>query len=370
MATRSDSQFSEIPLQPKDAAFSLIEAFHADPFPQKVDLCPGFYRDENAKPWILPSVALAKQRLQADPSEAHHEHLPMQGHPKLLSGARELVFGRDVELQRIASIQTVSGTGANHFAAQLLSEVIKPKNVWISAPSWINHTEIWENVNDSINKRFYPYYRKEDQSLDFTGMVDTLSSQSRPGDVVVLHACAHNPSGLDLSVEQWKTVASVCVEKKLFPLFDSAYQGFATGDLEKDAWAIRYFYGLSHLEFAVAQSFSKNFGIYGERIGALHLVVNSAEAAQRTLGRLLRLQRAQITSPPSYGAKIVATILSDEELFKQWLKDLDHMSGRIKQMRKRLYDELKKRDTPGSWDHLLVEVTWFSSNLLLCHPSC
>ncbi|KAL1637198.1 hypothetical protein SLS56_000857 [Neofusicoccum ribis] len=283
------SHFAGLPVTPPDAAFSLVAAFAADDFPEKVDLCPGFYRDEEANPWILPSVAKAKQLIHDDPT-TDHEHLPLSGHPELIANARDLVFGSGKEKHaRIASIQTVSGTGSNHLGARFLSDELAPpkKRVWISDPSWINHTEIWLNVNPGIERRIYPYYARDTQSLDFEGMKRTLLRDAAAGDVVILHGCAHNPTGLDLTREQWEIIAYICEEKDLFPFFDLAY-------------------------------------------------------------------------PPAFGARIVAKIFGDQVLYQQWQDDLHQMSRRMKQMRQRLYEELKKRETPGSWEHILVEIGMFS----------
>jgi aspartate aminotransferase len=164
----------------------------------------------------------AKEILNADKSE-NHEHLPLTGHPKLISGARNLVFGAGSdELARVATLQTISGTGSNHLGARLMSDTTSPKRVWISDPSWINHKKVWKTVNPSIERRSYPYHDSIKQSLNFDGMMDTLRSEALPGDVVILHACAHNPTGIDLSKEQWTAVADLCEEKALFPFFDLA----------------------------------------------------------------------------------------------------------------------------------------------------
>ncbi|PQE18767.1 aspartate aminotransferase protein [Rutstroemia sp. NJR-2017a WRK4] len=354
------SLFDVLPFTPPDSAFSLIAAFAADESPQKVNLCPGFYRDEQARPWVLPSVQKAKEILNADITQ-NHEHLPLTGHPQLISGARKLVFGssHEEDLARIATIQTVSGTGSNHMGARLLCDVGAPKHVWISDPSWVNHTEVWEIVNLTVEQRFYPYFAEATLSLDFEGMLQTLKTEAIEGDVIILHACAHNPTGQDLSKEQWKIVADLCEEKSLIALFDIAY-------LEQDAWPIRHFFDRG-LEFVVAQSFSKNFGLYGERVGALHVVTRSKEASSKVLGHVLRLQRAEITTPPSYGAKIVAIILSDKELFRQWEDDLQHMSNRMKSMRQRLYEELKWGQTLGEWEHIVSEVSeWQATCSIRC----
>ncbi|KAH6991691.1 pyridoxal phosphate-dependent transferase [Fusarium venenatum] len=327
------SLLADLPTTQPDEAFALVADFKADTNEQKVDLCPGFYRDDKAKPWVLPSVAQGKERIHGD-SSLDHEHLPLAGHPGLLLGSQKLLFGTTRDLKRVSSIQTVSGTGANHIAAQFLVTKLKSKTVWISNP--IRHR------------------------VDFEAMTETLRKNARAGDVIILHACAHNPTGADLTSEQWKTVAEICKKSSLFPVFDIAYQGFASGDLDQDASAINHFYDRSDLEFAVAQSFSKNFGLYGERIGVLHVVALDMETAAKLTPLLTRLSRAEITSCPSYGARIVAEILSGPNLYEQWLRDLVTMSERMKSMRRSLYQGLKRREVKGSWEHLLTDIGMFS----------
>ncbi|KAH8592172.1 pyridoxal phosphate-dependent transferase [Bisporella sp. PMI_857] len=354
------SQFASLTEATPDAAFVLIEAYKADLSPLKVDLSPGFYRGEDARPWILPSVQKAKQALLKDPT-ADHEHLPILGHAGLLDSAQKLVFDATSEdASTIASIQTIAGTGANHLGALFLAKASRPQTVWISDPSWINHTEIWQLVDNEIERRIYPYFDKQSFTIDVEGTISTLQSKAREGDVVVLHGCAHNPTGLDFSKDQWKAIANVCEEKRLIPFFDLAYQGFATGDLAEDAWSIRYFFRNTSLEMLVAQSFSKNFGLYGERVGALHVVCRTEGTRSKILNVLKRLSRAEITTPPINGAKIVAKVLGDKDLKQQWQNDLLHMSDRMSSMRERLVDALRKRQTPGSWDHILTDIGMFS----------
>lgn len=233
------SVLDSLPVTAPDAAFALIERYKADHSPLKVDLSPGFYRDEDAKPWILPSVQQvgplilsagqirnsfiqAKQSLQDDQTQ-NHEHFPLAGLPELLDGARELIFGRSAaETTDIASIQTIAGTGANHLGALLLAKACRPQTIWISNPSWINHTEIWHTIDASITRRFYPYFDADFFRIDFDAMLSTLDAEASQGDVIILHGCAHNPTGLDLSREQWTQIASLCERKRLVPLFDVA----------------------------------------------------------------------------------------------------------------------------------------------------
>ncbi|GIZ42269.1 hypothetical protein CKM354_000554400 [Cercospora kikuchii] len=348
-----------------DAAFALIEQYKADSSPHKVDLSPGFYRDEQAKPWTLPSVQQAERALYEDPSR-DHEHLPLLGHAQLLSKARDLIFGVPPDQSAsIASIQTIAGTGANHLGALLLAQACRPQTVWISDPSWINHTEIWKIVDDGIQRRSYPYFDPERFTIDFDGMLSTLGTEAQEGDVVILHGCAHNPTGLDLDKAQWREIAALCEKKRLIPFFDVAYQGFASGDLNGDAWPILHFYRSTSVEFLVAQSFSKNFGLYGQRVGVLHVACRTETAREKTVRTLTRLSRAEITSCPIHGARIVARILSEENLTRQWQDDLLHMGQRMLRMRTRLVSELQRLQTPGSWQHMLTDVGMFSMTGLL-----
>lgn len=237
--TSSMSRFAGLPEAPADAAFALIDAYKADPSPLKVDLCAGFYRDEEAKPWVLPSVrkvvyhqrftensstndAQAKQGLLED-SPADHEHSPILGHSGLLEYAQRLVFDTTPEdASTIVSIQTIAGTGANHLGALFLAKGSRPQTVWLSDPTWINHEEIWKLADSGIKYQKYPYFSKEDFGIDFDGTISTLSSKAVEGDVVVLHGCAHNPTGLDFTRDQWKVMANICEQNKLIPFFDLA----------------------------------------------------------------------------------------------------------------------------------------------------
>ncbi|KAI0870623.1 aspartate aminotransferase-like protein [Hypoxylon argillaceum] len=344
-----------------DGVPAMLEAFKKDTNEKKVNLSPGLYCDDDAKTWVLPSVKKAREILLADPS-FNHDVLPQLGYPDFVSAARQITFGHTLDTRTIASMQTIAGTGANHFFARLMSDTLRPATVWLSDPSWENHTKIWTHVNPNIKQRSYPYYDYQTAKLDIEGMLSTLRDQATAGDVVILQACAHNPTGLDPSREQWRRIAEVCEEKKLFPLLDSAYQGFATGDVDDDGYAIRHFATRANgrTEFAVAQSFSKNFGLYGERVGALHLVVGGRGGADGVEEVLKTIARAEITSPPGFGAKIVATIVKTPDLREQWQRDMKTISGRLRNIRKRLYDELTKRGTPGNWGHFVTDIGMFS----------
>ncbi|KAF5863017.1 Aspartate aminotransferase [Aspergillus alliaceus] len=369
------SQYLDVPVLPPDVAFGLLADFGADQNPKKVSLIAGAYRDENGLPWIFPSVKQmlrqrqAKERIAANPT-SHHEYLDIAGSPVFLDIARSLIFGTELaETKNIASIQAVSGTGANHLCASFLAKHLKPKHVFIPDPTWVNHKTIWAAAGPEVVQEEYPYYNQNARSIRFGDMVSTFETTAQPNDVVILQACAHNPTGLDLTRDQWKQLADVVLKKKLFVLFDSAYQGFATGNVEDDAWPVRYFTEqlLSSQDpdqripgICVAQSFSKNFGLYGERVGALHLVASSDVSIQGAKSQLALIARAEYSNPPRFGVQIVETVLNDTALKKQWQQDLNTMSSRIMRMRKRLRTKLEELGTPGDWSHIEAQIGMFS----------
>lgn len=208
----------------------------------------------------------------------------------------------------------------------------------------------------------YPYFSKETKGLDFDGMSGAIESAPE-GSVIVLHACAHNPTGVDPTQDQWKKLAQIMKKKAHFPFFDCAYQGFASGSLETDAWAINHFVEQG-FEMMIAQSYAKNFGLYGERAGCFHFIAapssNASEIATRVGSQLTQLQRSEISNPPAYGARVASQILNDEKLFAQWEEDLRTMSGRIKDMRKALRSKLEEKKTPGTWNHITDQIGMFS----------
>ncbi|KAJ5110143.1 Aspartate aminotransferase cytoplasmic [Penicillium argentinense] len=352
---------------PPDEIFALNGAFFADTHPQKVSLGVGVYRTDDGKPWPLPVVQKAEKQLAEEDDLMRHEYTAIEGDVPFLKIARDLMFGfegQDNEEEakaRIASVQTVAGTGANHLGALFLAHHMKPPTVWLSNPSWANHMTIWELAD--VPRKTYPYYHAATRSFDFEGMMSTLENEAQEGDAVLLHACAHNPTGLDPNKEQWVAIADLCERKKLFPFFDSAYQGFASGSVEEDAWAVRYFFNNKpDMEMCVAQSFSKNFGLYGQRTGAFHYVTNRSATSIRDIvvNNLCHLIRGEFSMGPRIGCTIVKKILTNEELTADWHKDLEVMSSRIKSMREALYSELVRLKTPGTWEHIVEQNGMFS----------
>ncbi|GAB7353469.1 hypothetical protein MBLNU459_g3925t1 [Dothideomycetes sp. NU459] len=338
------SRFEGLDVCPLDEAFALTAEFNADQNENKINLGAGVYRTNDSKPWVLPVVQEAKNRLHEDTS-VNHEYLPIHGSNSYLDLAQSIVLGRDLKesvQSRLSSIQAIGGTGANYLAGLFLAHHLKPQNVWIPTPTWNNHNLIWEIAAPQVQRKSYPHYDATDKTFAFEAMLKTLKES------------------LDPSKAQWSAIKQLCADLRLFVVFDLAYQGFASGDLESDAWAVRHFASDPSLELAICQSFSKNFGLYGERVGALHLLTAEASSAVPGMSHLVRLQRAAISNPGQFGARVVALVLADSVLYTEWLSNMKTMSGRVVQMRLALRDELIKLGTPGSWDHIVEQIGMFS----------
>ncbi|THV72209.1 aromatic-amino-acid aminotransferase, partial [Aureobasidium pullulans] len=294
------SVFANAPLIPADEMFALAADFKLDQHPNKVNLGPGSYKDENGQPWILPSVAVSR-RIIAEQG-LYHEYLPILGSPEFRTEVAKLVLGDtgyQVKESKIASGQTISGTGALHMAGLFVKRFSRLSNdVYISDPTWMNHHGVFKSLGFNCLK--YRYYDAETKTLAYESIIQTLESATS-GSIVVLHACAHNPTGC------------------LFPLFDAAYLGFNSGRIDDDAFAIRHFINDLGMEAIVSVSFAKNMG---ERVGCLLLVSSTEEAVKNSQSALESLTRIEFSNPPAYGARIAATILQDKELVAQWHKDL------------------------------------------------
>ncbi|KAH6661552.1 pyridoxal phosphate-dependent transferase [Plectosphaerella plurivora] len=352
-----------VPKALADLHYGLRAEFQEDKHPDKINLVIGAYKDEAGQPWVLPVVKKAAQLYHEDPQQ-NHEYLPLAGDPRFCSAAARVLFG-DVtllDLNQLCSSQTISGTGAVHLGAIFLARFLREFNptVYLSDPTWDNHAAIFRHAGLSIE--WYPYYETTTRSLDIEGMIQKLESATR-GSVVVLQACAHNPTGLDPTPEQWKRLASVVQKSGLFPFFDCAYQGFATGGLARDSFPIRYF-AEQGIEMFVAQSFSKNLGLYGQRTGCLHFVAvpgpDAGTITARVASQLAALQRVEISTPAAYGAKIASLVLNDKKLFSEWSEDLETMSGRIASMRALLRKGLEDRQIPGDWSHITAQIGMFA----------
>lgn len=361
------SFFTEIQQLPPDPLFGLKARYTADSRTDKVDLGIGAYRDNNGKPWILPAVRGAEKKLVESPNY-NHEYLGISGYEPFLTEAAKVILGPDcraIAESAVVSQQSLSGTGALHLAGVFLRDFYAGnKTVYLSKPTWANHHSVFLSAGLKVDT--YPYWDAENKKLDIAGFVAAIKNAPE-GSIFLFHPCAHNPTGLDPTPAEWRTILDAVTEKKHLPIFDSAYQGFASGNLEKDAAAIRSAINSGAIKspILVCQSFAKNVGMYGERVGALHIVLPSGEPNKDTLksaikSQLNKLTRSEISNPPAYGAKVVATVLSDASLRKQWEEDLVTMSSRIIKMRNDLKQRLIALETPGNWDHITNQTGMFS----------
>jgi len=356
------SVFEAVSDAPPIEVFQLGRDYNADTSPDKVSLGVGAYRTDQGKPWILPCVKKAEIVLAGlvEEEKINHEYLPVLGLESFTSAATKMLLGEEsvaLAESRAFGIQALSGTGALRIGAEFLKRILGRDTVYISNPSWGNHKLIFNHSNYP-NVRSYRYWDGEAKRLDFTGLCEDLSS-APANSVIILHACAHNPTGVDLTRDQWEKVADICRDGNLFPFFDCAYQGFASGCLDTDAWAVRYFVSRG-FELFCSQSFSKNFGLYNERAGNLTVVSNNAGNMERMKSQVTLIIRAMYSNPPSHGARIVDTVLSSPELYQEWRDCIRTMSSRIIEMRTQLRQRLEELKTPGDWSHITTQIGMFS----------
>ncbi|KAH8254201.1 hypothetical protein KR032_008859, partial [Drosophila birchii] len=353
------SIFADVPKGPAIEVFALTAAFKDDTHPKKVNLSVGAYRTDAGVPWVLPVVRKTEISIASDEA-VNHEYLPVTGLDTFTQAATELVLGADspaIKEKRAFGVQTISGTGALRVAADFLHTQLKRNVVYYSNPTWENHHKIFCDAGFTTLKS-YRYWDQAQRQLDFKNMVADLN-EAPPGAVIILHACAHNPTGIDPTQEQWKELADLMEKKKLFPLFDSAYQGFASGDPDRDAWAVRHFVERG-FELFTCQSFAKNFGLYCERAGNLTVVQKHGATKAAVHSQLTLLIRGMYSNPPAYGARIVSKVLNTPALRQEWMQSIQTMSSRIREMRKALRDKLVALGTPGNWDHIVNQIGMFS----------
>src|SRR5437660_4520136 len=331
------SLLAQVPMAPSDPILGITEAFNADKNPKKVNLGVGVYTDDTGKVPLLECVRRAEsERLKAAPPR---NYLPIDGLAAYDRAVQQLVFGS--ENKNAVTVQAIGGTGGLKIGADFLKRISPSSEVWISEPSWENHRQLFEAAGFTV--RSYPYYDPRTHGLDFPGMRSALNALPA-GAIVVLHACCHNPTGVDLSPENWSEVLAIVQRRGLIPFLDLAYQGFGDG-LDPDALAARLFAGAMTPVF-LSSSFSKSFSLYGERVGAFSLVTASPEEAARVLSQLKRIVRTNYSNPPGHGSQLAAGVLASPELRALWDQELGAMRERIKQMRRELVAKIKQR-APG-----------------------
>ena len=351
------SVFAAVELAPRDPILGLTEQFVADTHPDKVNLGVGVYYDEHGKLPVLDCVAAAERQLLEAPKTKGY--LPIDGIAAYDRAARELAFGADaaaVREGRIATVQAIGGTGALKVGADFLRRLNPDAKVLISDPSWENHRALFTNAGFVVET--YPYYDAATRGVRFDALCAALSAAA-PGTIVVLHACCHNPTGCDLDAAQWSEVVRVCAERGLVAFLDMAYQGFGDG-IAEDGAAVKQFLAADGLDFLVSTSFSKSFSLYGERVGALSVVCASADEAQRVLSQLKIVIRSNYSTPPTFGATIVATVLTTPALRAQWESELSAMRERIRAMRATLVERLQAAGVTQDLSYITRQKGMFS----------
>eukprot|EP01116_Phalansterium_solitarium_P005914 TRINITY_DN1818_c0_g1_i2.p1 TRINITY_DN1818_c0_g1~~TRINITY_DN1818_c0_g1_i2.p1 ORF type:complete len:456 (+),score=136.20 TRINITY_DN1818_c0_g1_i2:122-1489(+) len=356
--TNMASWFDKVPEAPVDPILGLNAAFKADPAAHKLNLGVGAYRTEDGKPWVLSSVKRAEEII-LNSGKYNKEYLPIDGLPEFNVASARLMFGEqlyEANAARIVTVQSLSGTGGLKIAADFIHKFMPHATVYISDPTWANHKSIMSLAG--VPWKAYRYIDRATNGLDFGGMVADLDA-APDGSVVLLHSCAHNPTGVDPSTDQWATLADLVHRKGHFVLFDNAYQGFASGDLDRDAYSVRLFLQRG-FQFIVTQSFAKNFGLYAERIGACNVITGNEREANCVRSQLKLISRATFSNPPIHGALIVSIVLSNAELTALWKSELKSMADRIIRMRQLLLDALVANSTPGNWQHIVNQIGMFS----------
>ena len=346
--------FDGIETAPPDSILGLTESFHADPNPAKMNLSVGVYKDSDGKTPVLRCVKEAERHLIE--SESTKGYLPIDGGPDYRDHVAKLVFGDSVAPSRLAIVQTPGGTGGLRQAAAFMSSQLPGARVFMSSPTWANHHAIFASEHLPIEN--YRYLGADKTSLDLEGLLSDLSENARAGDAVLLHACCHNPTGVDPSPKQWKQIAAVLKEKRLLPLIDFAYQGFGNG-LEEDAQSVREILDVCE-EAILCNSFSKNFGLYSERVGAMTVVSRSAETTIAVRSQAKKLIRSNYSNPPRHGAAVVSTILDSDTLTSMWHTELEEMRNRIKSLRKQFVETMKNTGAGHDFRFLLQQNGMFS----------
>lgn len=372
------SKLASVPLAPADPILSLTTAFQADSNPNKINLGVGAYRDNEGKPWLLPSVKEATERvhnlLQHSQKGVNFEYIPILGSNSYRETVQRFLFSHrtmktSTQLKTSGSIftmQGLSGTGSLRVITDFLSKFYDMNAVHVPNPTWANHIQIIKSSNLNVGK--YRYYDPISMGLDIEGLLTDLKKIPK-GDGVLLHVCCHNPTGVDPSIEQWTEIIDVVVDRGLVPVLDMAYQGFGSG-LEEDLQVVELFSQRVHdgtlAEYFLAQSWAKNMGLYGERVGSLSVVGGSREEITRAQSQFALIARGMYSSPPGNGARIVEAILEDGGLFTQWGEDVDLMGGRLREMRVALYEALLEIDCRGpgnesgsGWEHLTEQRGMF-----------
>ncbi len=348
------AMFEFISAAPPDPILGLTEAFKNDQRDGKVNLTIGVYRNEEGDTPILDCVKKAEQRLVTD--EATKGYLGIDGLQRYKELVTELVLGEIVPADRVCTTQTPGGTGALKVAADFLATNFRGARIWLSTPTWPNHPAIFEKAG--LATESFPYLAADKTSLDFDRLIETLERDGKPGDTICLHACCHNPTGIDPTSEQWSDIAELTAQRGMLPLIDFAYHGFGDG-LEEDRVGLKAI-AKQHEEFLVCSSYSKNFGLYSQRTGALLAVSAATKSTDAVSSRIKQVVRSNYSNPPRHGGAIVATVLGDGQLRKDWETELTEMRQRIHHVRELFVEAMGQTDCGVDFSFLLKQRGMFS----------
>ncbi len=343
-------------MAPPDPILGLTVAFKEDPRPEKINLGVGVFKDAQGQTPIPACVKKAEERLLRQ--ESTKSYLPIDGSPEYAAAVQELLLGVGhpaCAARRVVTVQTPGGTGGLRVAGDFLRRALPAATLWVSDPTWANHFQIFNAAGFEV--KTYPYYDASAKGLNFQGMIEAFQTLPK-GDVVLLHGCCHNPTGIDPTPDQWRAIAQALAERGLFPLVDFAYQGLGRG-IEEDGEGFRILCETCP-ELLVVSSFSKNFGLYNERVGALTALASTEEAAKRILSHLKIMARVNYSTPPSHGAAIVATVLGDPELRAEWVGEVAAIRERIQEMRRLFVETLRAQGVTRDFSFLLTQNGMFS----------
>ncbi|CCH46272.1 Aspartate aminotransferase, cytoplasmic isozyme 1 [Wickerhamomyces ciferrii] len=366
VSSSSSKFWSHIPLAPADPILGITEDFNKDSNPRKINLSVGAYRDDLGEPFVLPSIKRASKILYEH--ESNKEYTGINGSKNYNTLVKNFLFGHSdigkqfIKENRISTSQSLSGTGALKIAGEFLKNwsPYKSNIIYLSNPTWANHINIFKNCG--LTPKEYTYFNPETNAINIDGLLEDLSNAA-PGSSVLLHACCHNPTGLDPSRDDWNKIIEILSERQLVPIIDIAYQGFQSSSLTKDLFLIDMIneqIEAGKLPTAlICQSFAKNMGLYGERIGSFSIITPDSSTTQAVDSQIKKLIRSIYSSPSIHGAKLVEIVLSDKSIYKQWEQDVVIMSDRIKEMRFVLYDLLKAKNPKSNWKHLINQNGMF-----------
>ncbi|CAX42002.1 cytoplasmic aspartate aminotransferase, putative [Candida dubliniensis CD36] len=352
------SKFTHLTKEEPDPIIKTLTQYQQDQSPNKLDVSIGIYKSSDGSLYTFPSINQAKEIYHNEKNYGHN-YTTMSGIKEFINGSKQLLFG-EIYKKNIASIQTIAGTGAIHMGLLFFKEA-GYKNFYVGLPTWSNYIPMIKQINGEINT--YEYYNNNndnDGGINFNEIKQTLEKAPK-NSVFIFQTCCHNPTGADFNQQQWIEIIKLIKQYDHLILMDTAYLGFSSGDLIKDSWILRYMYD-NQIEFVVAQSFSKNMGLYGERLGALHVIIQDENYIDHIQSTLINNFRQECSFAPSFPARLAQIIFENEKLYLQWIKEINQVTKRLKNLRQLIYKNLINLKTPGNWQTVIQQngLFWYS----------